>query len=213
MSIQKIKKLIDAGPEFAQYWEQNHKQIEADFAKKFTWCNSWLMVKTLSLMCLMVYLTMQMLPPIPVLSGLEALGLVLGMIFFLTATCWCSGKLEKWAMRWPRNTPEVLLEFSNANRFLKEDRNFVPSSTTEKRKEIAKIMLHHSNIEVRHYATKLLDLKDLNLPDVWWRALELALLDVPQHRQTSEQELESVYVEIENAAQQSQTTISNALKL
>jgi hypothetical protein len=47
----------------------------------------------------------------------------------------------------------------------------------------------------------LLALKDLDLPNLWWRALELVLEDIEEESSntalTPEQQLDRVYVEIE----------------
>ncbi len=209
MSIEKIKKLIDEAPEFKRWWEQNHTQIQAGFKKKSKWFSRFAAAMFCGGVGLLLYGAVVIGPnPLP----WEVFGLVGCVFLYVFLVAHCCVKLNKWYSRWPQNTPKILLEFLNADKFLKEG-VIISSSKAEKQKEIVKTMVHHPNVEARHHATQLLSLKNMNMPDMWWRALELSLQEVPQPSKTSEQELESVYVEIEQVAQQGQKIVSNSLKI
>ena len=221
MSIEKVKKLIQTAPEFAQWWKNNHQQIAQQFTEKHQWGHGVFLAKV-------VYATIFM--PTVVLgsahfkSNLSALGF--DMLWFAISVTGVgalavSGLHSVWEKRrrlWPQKAPRPLPQFVNADDFVDGYGEIIPSATPINQKEILEKMLCHPNMELQIHATELLALKEMDLPHVWWRALELCLRNVEtvqqpvQAPQTDQEKLDNVYVEIERAAQ-SQITVSQALKL
>lgn len=221
MSIEKVKKLIQTAPEFSQWWKSNYQQIAHDFKDKNRWGRA---VFTAS-----VYYAAILMPTViwgsaHFKSNLGAWGVnwlwfaicVTGVgatALFALHSVW-----EKRRRLWPKKAPRPLPQFVDADDFLDEYGDIIPSATPLHQKEILETMLCHPNVELQIHATELLALKDMDLPHVWWRALELCLHNVETVQQpvpasqTDQQKLDNVYVEIERVAQ-SQTTVSQALKL
>lgn len=211
MSIEKVKELIETAPEFAQWWKNNRQQIAQEFKGKQHWGR---VLFTTNVFYVTVFMPTVIWGSAHFKSNLSALGfdwlwLAIGVTsggaitLFVLYSAW-----EKWRCLWPKKAPRPLQQFVNANDFLDDQGDIIPSATPINQKEVLEKICFHLNMGLQVHTTDLLTLKDMDLPDVWWRALELCLQSVetvqqPVHApQTAQQQLDNAFVEIEQKSQQ-----------
>lgn len=198
MSVEKLNELITTAPQFSQWWEHNRCQIQADLKRKRQLGVAIFMLSLLALLgagVLFVVNTPQVVGPGFMGFTAMALGAVL-MGVEPAVHYW-----QRWVGAWPKHTVRPLDKLINPADLL-DSRGFeIDASAPLAQKNLLEKVLRHPNPDVRTHASSLLALKDVNMPNVWWRALEIVLEDIeeeaPTVSLTPEQQLDSVYVEIE----------------
>ena len=219
MSIDKVKQLIETAPEFKQWWESHREQIAQEFNGKQNWGR---VIFASFGFYAAVFMPLVIWGSAQFKSNLSALGfnwfwftlcVTLGSGLALSAvhSVW-EGRLRLW----PKKAPRPLQQFVNADDFMNKYGDIIPSADPINQKEIVEKMLFHPNVELQSHATDLLALKDMDLPHVWWRALEICVKNVETVQppaQTAQEKLENVYVEMERIAKHKHYTVNQGLKL
>lgn len=202
MSIEKLNELIQSAPEFNQWWSKNHTQIQAALKRKRRIGLSVFGVVFAALQASMVW-ALWNLPSIPLSTQCfgTAIFMVAGSLFVTLGT----DLIRKWSHQWPKDSPQPLETLINPDDLLDGSGKEVLACDPLIQKDLLEKIVHHPNSDVRLHAQSLLTLKDLALPRLWWRALEIVLEDIECIEQEScialspEQQRDSVYFEIEKS--------------
>lgn len=199
MSTQKLNELIKTAPEFSQWWSKNHAQIRTAFKRKrrlqLGWGLPFVAVQAVVAWSLF-NLPLNFPLGLPMIMGTMCI-LLLGVLCVLIG----EKHFKKWRSQWPKDSPKPLETLINPDDLLDGSGKEVLACDPLIQKALLEKIVHHPNPDVRAHASSLLALKSVDMPHLWWRALELVLEDIEKESSntalTPEQQLDRVYVEIE----------------
>lgn len=199
MSIQQFEKLITNAEHSAQWWKDNRSQVNAVVRKKKI---AQRVLGGVAMVCCFggVVATMWTASfPFQAQDGLYAvLSVFAGSLVTSTLLYGCIKVHFKICEWWPKHAPRP----DNAMGVSIDLLNNEDPMDLHKRKEILQRIINHPSAAVRAYVPTLPQLQNLDLPDVWWQAVEVALNTIPTERsavavKTAQQQLDEVYIEIQ----------------
>lgn len=212
MSIEKLNQLIDGAPEFSQWWEANHANIEGQLKNNRRWVSVFSGAHLISIapQFMGVLHGINFLFPDPsavllttgnALPLLCALAMVGGFFVFNVVMM---SKINTWAYQWPKKLGIPLKNAIDPDELLEGRSGTMKTIDDTHKKQIVEKIINHSQNPVRTHAASLLRIKDLNMPDCWWVAVECVVDDIEGNTitvapKTAHEQLEDVYLGIEKS--------------
>ena len=212
MTIEKLNQLIDNAPEFAQWWEGNHANVQKKLKNNRRWIGVFNGAHLISIVpqFMGVLHGINILFPDPsavllttgnALPLLCALAMIGGVFWF---NIFMLFKLDMLACQWPKKLGIPLKNAIDPDELLDGCSGMMKTIDDTHKKQIVEKIINHSQNPVRAHAASLLRIKDLNMPDCWWVAVECVVDDIEGHEitvapKTAQEQLEDVYLDIEKS--------------
>lgn len=198
MSIEQFEKLIGNAEHSAQWWKGNHSQVNAVVRKKKI---AQRVLGGVAMVCFFGSIAATVCAsdfPLQRHALYAVLSILAGSLVTGTLLYGCINVHFKICEWWPKHAPRP----DNAMGVSIDLLNNEDPMDLHKRKEILQRIVNHPSAAVRAYVPTLPQLQNLDLPDVWWQAVGVALNTIPKERsavavKTAQQQLDEVYIEIQ----------------
>ena len=198
MSFDKLNELIQSAPEFRQWWSKNHTQIQTALKRKRRMGLSVLGVSFVAVQGFTAW-TFFNAPLTLVWGPMMFIGMIICLLALLLFVTGVVDAFKHWNRKWPKNCPRPLETVINPDNILDGTGKEIWASDPLHQKNLLDTIAHHPNADVRVHADSVLALKDGEMPNIWWRALEVLLeemKDTATNINTPQQQLDNVSVEM-----------------